>query len=359
MGRTFPDNLPSKYELDKMPTMEAWWQNDVGHWMREYWPRRFELPVAACFGFTSNGSPSGNTALAEDHAPFSEVTHFGISGGWWQLPVPNRDTRVENHWFLLHNDARVIAMRGGEACMNVDCWLPQNGGLPDATAIGVCTLEDHYRSVVWSLPDDLKPTIVSPYQSMLFDWSWSAGPGRAANFVSNRHRVARDGATWVVIDIFNRVVARASNEGEATAIASQRMAEWATSLKSVPEVERNAWVGRQYARWAYDGVRGVQAYQHASPFHGWTRERQKERVAGSVDQMTRGAGAYWSQGYESAAEMVWIETVNAAAAGGIDPKSVVGPPPRASSKILPVAVGLTAALGILGVVEIAGRRTRR
>ncbi len=358
MARTFPQNLPAQYEIDKMPVLRQWWDNDVGAWMRAFWPQRFELPVASCFGFTSNGSPTENTALSANHAAFSEFSHFGISGGWWELRVPNRDTRVENHYFDYHADARVFGMLGRAACMIPDCWLPQNGGLPDVTAVGIVTLEEHLRGVVRALPDVLRPKIASPWQSDLYCWGWSAGSSRAAYQMACAYRVNRIDGAWHVIDPFGRPTARVGSQAEGVAMAAELSRPLAAECADAPEGERMALLGRRYARWAYDGVRGAEPYEYVNPYHAWTRTRQKERAAGGVDELVRGAGAYWSQGYESPEEMAWIETVNAAGAAGIDPKTVVGPPPRSSSssRALGIGVGLTVALGLLGVWNYSTRR---
>lgn len=351
MARRWPDNRPSVYASDKAEKLAAWWGNDVGAWKRAMWAKRFRLPSFAAFGFCSNGDIGENTGLAQDHAAFSEITEWGISAGPWDMPAPNRDTSVENNYYRLHDSARVYSMLGRNACMVADCWRPENGGLPDTNAIGTCTLEDHMNGTALRLAPQLRPTWASPYQMDLFCLGWSAGNSRAAAQLGNVHRVVERGGAFAVVDSLGLQLVSVPDAAAAAQVASGATARWADEFGAVPEQDRLAWIGRRYATAAYAGVPILGApYTYDNVWHGWTRVQQKKLACAYLAQRVEGTGSLWLQGYESAAEREWIETVNALAAGGIDPRTVVGPRPQGSRGLWPVAVGLgAAALGFAGI----------
>ncbi len=187
MSRSFPSNLPATYATEKLHDLSVDWDGQMGVILRRFWPMQFPgIPVELAFGFTSNGGVNSNTATAATHADFSELGAFGITGGRYDLTAPNRDTTESNDWFRLHDDARVRAMLGRNACMSANCWRADHGGLADQLAIGVVSLADHARSInrrMDALGISHPPSLWSI--AMCF-WSWSAGPAGAGSFLT-RH----------------------------------------------------------------------------------------------------------------------------------------------------------------------------
>jgi len=356
----WPQNQVSSYVDRHADEVLSWWMGDVGRYINQFWPMAFgaDLPSFSAFGFASNGGPNEDTSTSAAHAAFAELGLFGVSAGPWNLPHPNTDRGAENQWADLYASPLVREMLHRAACMTPGCWLPASGGLPDQIAVGIVSLVVHYQRTVAALPEALRPTKASSWQSAIMNMGWSAGDSRAARILSAAPQVKRlDDGRLAVTDARGALIDYADSVSDAQELASAVTELHTTELAQIPEEKRFAQINRLYAISAYEsGFLGPQlTYDNTE--HACNRTQQKirsgARLAGQV--VGPNAETWWLQGYESADEMLWIETVLAAAASGINPRSVVGPRPAASgpSAVANAARGVGAAVVAGGVVWAA------
>lgn len=357
MATAWPQNQVSNYVARHSAQVLSWWNGDFGRYINAYWPIAFgpDLPSFAAFGFASNGDPSEDTSTSPAHADFGEGGAFGISMGLWNLPHPNTDHTVENQWDDLRASPLVISMLHREACMAPGCWLPSQGGLADQTAVGIASLAVHYQRVFTLLPEPLRPTRASSWQAAMFGMGWSAGDARAAQILAARAQVKTlSNGHIIVTDARGALIDTADTMDDARQLAADVSALHVAELASIPEEKRFAQINRLYAISAYESGFLGPTLTYDNREHACNREQEKLRTGAWLAGQVAGAAAeaWWLQGYESVEEMLWIETVLAAAASGINPRTVVGPRPTApaSSAIANVARGVGAAAVAGGVV---------
>ena len=310
MARVFPRNLPLAYARDHVDEVLAWDAGAFGFWIRAFHPAIFPgIPASAAFGFASNGTPDEDTGTSPDHAPFSEITAFGIPAPPWNLRNPNTDTSVQNAWFELHADPRVRALLRRPACMAPPgCWRPAAGGLPDATAVGLVMLADELAAVSRRLDPDLRPTRPTLWVPALYSWAWSAGSGRAAT----------------------------------------QLQALAPALRGVPESRRFVAAGEALARALQSGALHARGSTYDNPGYAWLRTAQKLWM-GAVHAALRGRPddlAFFVRGFGDARTLAWIERVLARAASGYDPRQEPPPPSPAWPWALPLLA--TGAVGATG-----------
>lgn len=365
MATAWPNNQVSHYVAQHSAQVLAWWNGEFGQYIRAFWPIAFgpDLPSFAAFGFASNGGLSENTATSAAHAAFGEAGAFGISMGRYDLPQPNTDHTVENQWDDLHATPLVVSMLGRPACMTPGCWMPEQGGLADQTAVGIASLALHYQRVNALLPEPLRPTRTSSFQAAMFGMGWSAGDARAARYLSAAAQAQTlANGRIVVVDARGALIDDADSLDDARQLAADVSALHVTELARVPEEKRFAQINRLYAISAYESGFLGPRLSHANPDYSCNREEEKLRTGAWLAGQVAGesAEAWWIQGYESVEEMLWIETVLAASSSGINPRSVVGPRPTApaSSMFADAARGVGAAAVAGGVVWAAWQAWR-
>lgn len=283
---TTPGNLPDLWARGKLSKMQRWASGDVGARLRAFAPQVFPgVPPGVWYGFMANGSENEDTATAAGHAPFHELGMFGITGGPWNVPAPNTDTSVGNDWAHYHDDSRVRAMLGRDACMSPEgCWRGDRGGVPDQVAVGLVNMRD--KANARSLPASIRPANpLSPWGILASSASWSAGSGRLA----------------------------------------QHLAPYADRLAQVPDVASDRFVawGRMLADDLVSGrvPVGPGGSDHHNPAHTYIRTRQKLAASSLVDPESAAFFA-WNRYPDLAA----IDNVLGHAALGHDVRGTALPP---------------------------------
>lgn len=290
MARAYPQSLPSAYVDDHLDEVLAWNRGDFGFWMRAFWPRVFRgIPVSACFGFASNGSPDEDTGTSPAHAPFGEITAFGIPAGPWDFPKPNWSTDALNTWLALHAGAIVRALLRRAACMEVDCWRPAHGGLADATAVGIAMLAGELESVCRGLDARLVPTRPTLWVPAITFWAWSAGSGRA--------------------------------RAQLNAMAG--------TLATLPEARRFWEGGHLLAKAVYAGTLRGDGTTYENVGYAWLRTAQKLWMAAVHAERcgTYEDRAFFLRAMGDPRVIAWTEQVLALAASGYSPSRYAPPPP--------------------------------
>lgn len=307
MARPYPRNQPAVYADEHLPELARQWDGLMGETMRRFWPQRFpRSPVEAAFGFTSNGGVNDNTATSPSHADFSEVGAFGITGGPYQLAVPNRDTSESNDWYRLHDDERVRALLGGrDACMSAHCWRQDRGGLSDQLAVGIVSLEDHAKSIRSRMGALSAPGTM--WDTAMTYWAWSAGDAGAASMV-RRYAPSLSGPPS----------RRFYDMGEAILADSRTRSLGA-------------------------------ANSHGNPAHGWTRTAQKLRAGMALARRNGHSTSYWMEGVRDPQRLLALERSLALLAAGQHPQDI-GPPPSTGLRAGLVLGATTLGAATAGVI---------
>jgi len=191
-SRQYPSTLPSRYESSKLSETTRRWNGDLGRRVREWSPQVLPgVPPEAIMGFASNGSANGDPGLTPAHADFHEIGYFGIEGGPYNIPAPNRNTSQPNSWYRLHNDPRVRQMLGRDATMVP--WPVRNEGtsqasadipIDDQIAIGLANVADDIRRMRGSVPAEVRPSSESSLWAVALGFmGWSAGTGASSGHI--------------------------------------------------------------------------------------------------------------------------------------------------------------------------------
>ena len=315
-SRAYPSNLPARYERDKLAETRERWDGGLGQRLRAWGPRVMPgVPLEAVMGFASNGADKGDPGLTPAHAAFHELGYFGVEGGPYSLPAPNRDTSEPNSWLRLHNDPRVRAMLGRDATMTP--WPVRGVGtsraeadipLDDQVAIGLANLADDILGMAREAPAAIRPSNPSSLWAVALGFAaWSAGAGRLR----------------------------------------QHLARYADALAAVPEEQR--WLALIRLA-AADPESAPAGSNHRSPAYTVLRTQQKLRVGRGLARAIGGPVAWFGE-IDEAAEDALARRVDGQAT---DYRLV---PPAASGVVVPAVVVL-ASLAVAGAIVWRRRRGR-
>jgi hypothetical protein len=191
-------DLPSNYGRDYMGRATRYARGAEGAAIRALQANGLlvGVPVEIFCAFISTGSPSSNTTDARSgkgaRVAFHEITDWQITAGpalrdaagipRGPAPNPNKWQDPEhawasNAWGRRHDDPRVIAALGRKAVMGHNEWRRST---TDRHAVGMCMLDDDYKSVEKNLRADLRPSaMATPWGTWCMFSSFSSGAGNA------------------------------------------------------------------------------------------------------------------------------------------------------------------------------------
>lgn len=247
--KDYPRNLPSAYERSKLSETQRRWGSPMGGLVRRFLPQILPgVPAEAHMGFASNGSELEDVGLTPSHASFHELGYYGIEGGPYQTPAPNRDTSKPNSWYRLHNDSRVRGLLGRDATMVP--WATHNAGtsqasaeipLEDQIAVGIVNVADALSGMAANLPASIRPQSRSSlWATALSFMGWSNGVGGASAHIRKYERqlaAVPESQRWLALI---RAVAADTTDGPG--------ASYTHAAYSVNRANQKVRVGRGLAR---------------------------------------------------------------------------------------------------------------